>query len=240
MTSCFLLGGGWAAEAAQRLYGPFLDAAGGSRSVACVVLDEGDGPEQFLRWSGALQSVAPCAPFPVLVPLDGRLDVAQLGDADALLVCGGLTPAYADALAPAAAGVRDWLTTRSRPYAGFSAGAAVAAERAVVGGCLQGCVPVCPGDAGEDLDEVTVVDGLGLVPLAVDVHAAQWGTLGRLAAAVAAGTVGRGVALDEDTLLTVDGTRATVSGLGRAHVVEPAGSGVTVRSLGAGSGFSAG
>jgi cyanophycinase len=106
------------------------------------VLDEGDGPEQFLRSSGALQSVASCEPFPVLVPLGGTLEVALLGEADALLVCGGLTPAYGEALAPAAAAVRDWLAAGDRPYAGFSAGAAVAADRAVVGGWLDGGIPL--------------------------------------------------------------------------------------------------
>lgn len=38
----------------------------------------------------------------------------------------------------------------SRPYAGFSAGAAVAAERAVVGGWRLDGVRVCREDAGED------------------------------------------------------------------------------------------
>jgi cyanophycinase len=63
---------------------------------------------------------------------------------------------------------------------------------------------VCPEDAGEDLDVITVRPGLGLVPYAVDVHAAQWGTLGRLIHAVESGLVAEGWALDEGTLL-VDG-----------------------------------
>ncbi len=85
----------------------------------------------------------------------------------------------------------------------FSAGAAVAARRAVVGGWLVDGVPVCPDETGEDLDEVEVRAGLGLVPFAVDVHAAQWGTLPRLVSAVARGEVPYGVAVDENTLLTV-------------------------------------
>lgn len=237
MTTCFLIGGGWSSAAAPDVYGPFLEAAGTSPSVACVVLDEGDGPEQFLRWSGALQGVAACEPFPVLVPAGRTLDVAMLSDADALLVCGGLTPAYADALAPVAGAVRDWLEEGGRPYAGFSAGAAVAPGRALVGGWLSGGVPVCPADAAEDLEELGVVDGLGLVPFAVDVHAAQWGTLGRLVAAVGSGAVTSGVALDEDTLLTVTGAQMSVSGIGRAHLVDQAGDGVTVRPLALGSTF---
>lgn len=113
----------------------------------------------------------------------------------------------------------------------------VAARRALVGGWLDRGVPVCPDDAAEDLEEIEVRDGLGIVPYTVEVHAAQWGTLARLVAAVARGDAACGVALDENTLLSVssDG-RAVVAGAGRVHLVrgaEPAGS-VTVRAFGAG------
>lgn len=107
-------------------------------------------------------------------------------------MCGGLTPAYQEAFVADAAATSSLLAERDIPYAGFSAGAALAARDAVVGGWRADGVAVCPEDAGEDLDEVAVRPGLGLVPFAVDVHAAQWGTLPRLAAAVAAGRVERG------------------------------------------------
>lgn len=129
-----LIGGGWRPEGLPLTYGPFLEAAGRSPDIACVVLDEGDGEEQFRRWEAALTTITACTPAPVLVPLGGQLDVTALGGADGLLVCGGLTPAYADALAPVADQVRQWLADGDRPYAGFSAGAAVAASSAVVGG----------------------------------------------------------------------------------------------------------
>jgi cyanophycinase len=76
---------------------------------------------------------------------------------------------------------------------------------------------------------VEVRDGLGLVPFAVDVHAAQWGTLSRLVAAVDAGLVGEGVAIDEHTALVLssDGT-STVHGAGQVWRVEAAASGVGV------------
>lgn len=234
----FLIGGGWSEAARELVYGPFLAAAardGAEPTVACLVLDEGDGPEQFARWQGALEATGPCAPVPVLVPEGGRLDVGALPAADALLVCGGLTPAYAAALAPAAEALRGWLAEGRRPYAGFSAGAAVAAERAVVGGWLHEGRPVCPEDAAEDLEEVEPVTGLGFVPFAVDVHAAQWGTLGRLVAAVGAGLVPAGVALDEGALLSVRTGVAEVGGTGRAHLVQPAADGgAVVRSFAAG------
>lgn len=100
---------------------------------------------------------------------------------------------------------------------------------------------MCPEDTAEDLDEIAVRDGLGLVSFAVDAHAAQWGTLPRLIAAVTRHRLPHGVALDESTLVEVsaDG-RAHVSGLGRAHSVRPSGDdGVFVRSYGAGESFAA-
>jgi cyanophycinase len=241
-----LIGGGWDAGAAAAGYGGFLaEAAGVCRTapgaaacprIACVVLDEGDGERQFERWATAITAVAGCRPVPVLVPEGGRLDVSALGDAHGLLVCGGLTPGYADALAPAAADLREWLAA-GRPYAGFSAGAAIAARRAIVGGWREGTVPVCPQDAAEDLDQVTVVDGLGLLPLSVDVHAAQWGTLPRLLAALRSGAVPAGVALDENTALVIDGETATVRGIGAAHLAGKQAGGVVVRTLTAGATF---
>jgi cyanophycinase len=51
------------------------------------------------------------------------------------------------------------------------------------------------------LDNVDIRDGLGLVPFAVDVHAAQAGTLSRAVGAVAAGLAARAVAIDENTAL---------------------------------------
>lgn len=150
----------------------------------------------------------------------------------------GLTPAYQEALAECLERLPDLLAERGLPYAGFSAGAAVAARRAVVGGWLVDGVPVCPEETGEDLAEVEVRAGLGLVPFAVDVHAAQWGTLTRLITAVGRRQAPYGVAVDENTLLTVADDEARVSGAGRVHVARPApDGGVTVRAYGTGESF---
>ncbi|MGW2030381.1 hypothetical protein [Streptomyces sp. NPDC001761] len=238
----FLIGGGW--DNAE-VYEPFLRELGGERRVGCLVLDEGDGAAQFERYAAALGKAGPpCTPVPLLVPLGGRFEPeAVLDGIDGLLVCGGLTPAYLDALADCLERLPALLAARGMPYAGFSAGAAVAARRAVVGGWLLNGVPVCAEETGEDLAEIVVRPGLGLVPFAVDVHAAQWGTLARLVTAVARGDAPYGVAVDENTLLMVgveDG-EARVAGSGRAHVVRPADDGaVLVRAYGAGEGFGLG
>ncbi|WP_371669476.1 Type 1 glutamine amidotransferase-like domain-containing protein [Streptomyces sp. NBC_00289] len=248
----FLIGGGWDPAAAAAVYGPFLRAAGDAPRIGCVVVDEGDGAEQFARYEAVLRVVdADCAAVPLLVPLGKELgeqvdveavsyDVEAVSyDVDGVLVCGGLTPAYQEALR---GGLPRLLAARGIPYAGFSAGAAVAAERALVGGWLSDGVAVCPEDAAEDLEEVEVRAGLGLVPFAVDVHAAQWGTLPRLITAVARDALPHGVAIDENTVLDVDadGGLARVFGHGRAHSVRPApgaDGGVLVRSFRAGESF---
>lgn len=213
-SSVHLLGGGW--NAGAQMYGPFLDRAGSNPTIACVVLDEGDGPEQFARWEVVLRRTASCEPVPVLVALGGRLDVGALGDADGLLVCGGLTPAYADALVPVAGELLTWLA-QGRPYAGFSAGAAIAPSRALIGGWRHDGAPVCPEEAAEDIEEVTVRPGLGLVDVTVDVHCSQWGTLPRLKAALTTMTGVAGIGLDEDTAVHCYPDHTTVTGLGHAH-----------------------
>ncbi len=232
-----LIGGGW--TDAEAVYGPFLQATGPRPRIACVVIDEGDGAEQAARWQTALRQLTPCDPRPVLVPLGEQLDPDALTDVDGVLVCGGLTPAYADSLVPCADRIRE-LVSQGLPYAGFSAGAAVAAHKALVGGYLIGERPVCPEDAGEDLEAVTVVDGLGLFDLTLDVHAAQWGTIGRLMAAVATGLVPAGVGIDEDTALVIDADGTRVVGAGALHVVVPAPEGVVVQAVTAGSPLPAG
>jgi cyanophycinase len=230
MTSVLIGGGALPPSVAGSLYEPFLTAAGANPAVACLIVDEGDGLQQYARFSADLTSAAPCRPAPVLVPIGATLSMSALDGFSALLVCGGLTPAYATAVAPVVTDLREWLG-EGRPYAGFSAGSAIAASRAVVGGYRLVGRAVCPEDTAEDLDEITVVDGLGLVPFAVDVHAAQWGTLGRMCAVVAAGLVQSGVAIDEQAAVVASDGSYSVIGSGAAHVVTSAASGVSVRSI---------
>jgi cyanophycinase len=233
----FLIGGGWNTASVPTMYGPLLRAAGPTPTIACIVLDEGDGPAHFQRWDEALQAAGACTPTPVLVAQDDHLDVAALDGADGVLVCGGLIPAYAHALTPARDALRRWLGG-GRPFAGFSAGAAIAADAALVGGWRSGHVAVCPEDAGEDLDEVSVVPGIGLLPLTIDVHAAQWGTLTRLIEVVRRRSSHGGLAIDENTMLEVRRGRATVSGVGQVYLVTRSPTGVNVQILTSGEHFS--
>ena len=224
MSSVHLIGGGWEPDQYPAVYGQFLQeaataAAGAGRPgksiIACVVLDEGDGREQFARWATVLRTVGNCEPVPVLVSQEAPLHVSALGNADGLLVCGGLTPGYAAAIATAIPDILDWLLLGGRPYAGFSAGSSIAAASAIVGGWLRDGVPICPDEAAEDLTELTIVPGFGLVPFLVDVHCAQWGTLPRLIAAVQTVPGGTGVGVDENTVLVIGVEAAMVKGRGQ-------------------------
>jgi cyanophycinase len=239
--SLHLVGGGRDVGLSAVLYGPFVAEAtrlakgrhGGPPEVGLLVVHEVDDPEAGggdVTWfTEALRAGGPVRVRPLTAAEGSGLDPGQLQGLDALLVAGGLTPAYADALRPAAEAVRA-LVAGGAPYLGFSAGAAAAAGRALVGGYrLDGRV-VTAEDNGEECDELAVVDGLGLVAPAVDVHAAQWGTLSRLVAAVAAGLVEAGVAVDEGTVLILDGDAPPrVVGAGQVWWVDPDDEGVRVR-----------
>jgi len=219
----FLTGGG-----ADHAHLPFAEAvlAGGNTEVAVIVLDAGDAtdlrdPAASLERAGLRPEVHVVAP--------GR--APRVGDPAGVFVAGGLTPGYQAALCPDPS----WLP-RDAIYGGFSAGAAVAAEVALVGGWRSTGVPVCGEAAAEGLDEVEIRSGLALLEPIVDVHCAQWGTLGRLAEVVRGGDGRPGWGLDEDTTLELrDGVAVAVHGTGTAWRVEPAGDGVTVRPHRAGA-----
>src|ERR1700742_4823975 len=209
----FLIGGGREPDGVRAAHAPFAAAAGG-RPVVVYALDEGDGVDAA-RWEGQLGVAAR-----VVAVSAGRPPVPDdLDGAGGVYVAGGPEPGYPAGLV---AGGTAWLERAAElglPYAGYSAGAAIAAEQAILGGWRTGDVVVCAEEASEDLDQVGPVPGLGLVPGCVDVHAAQWGTLGR-AVAVVRGGVPRGVAIDEHTTLELDGGTVRVHGHGAVHRLE--------------------
>lgn len=216
-----LIGGGWDLEAQRACLTPFVSSAasragGRPPRVAFVWVDEGDGVNWGERWIELLRQVAELQPVDVAVPWHHPLAPSLVAGVDGLFVCGGLTPAYAESLAPAAGPIRAAVED-GLPYAGSSAGAAVAARDAVVGGYLDAGVVVCPADAAEDLDDVTVTPGLGLVDAMVDVHASAWGTLPRLATAMRQAGAPRGLGIDENTAWHVDAGHETVLGANAVH-----------------------
>ena len=133
-----------------------------------------------------------------------------------------MTPLYHAALCRDTAWV-DYVHQQGIPYGGTSAGAAIAAQRAVLGGWLashnQRVRPILFKGASEGLEPITVRSGLGFVPFAIDVHASQMGTLTRLIHAVSLELVSEGWAVDEDTLIVVHEDNTHLFGQGQAYHV---------------------
>jgi cyanophycinase len=234
--SVFLIGGGWSDEYAPVVFGPFLTECGQSAGrssprVRLVVMGtDRESLEYHERYVAALALAGTYELLVTRVPFGEACPAEALEDIDGLFVGGGPTPDYHQALTPLYPRIRD-LVTGGLPYAGFSAGAALAASMAIIGGWRVNGMAVCPEETNEDLGPVTVVPGIGLVEGAVDVHAAQWGTLGRLVAAVDAQLVKGGLAIDECTMLMIDGQHRTVAGAGRAWQVWPSADSVGVTAL---------
>jgi cyanophycinase len=234
----FLIGGGREAGAVLASHRPFVAALAGGGPVVALVLDAG-GEADPARWEGNLRAPGAADVRVVVVSPDRPPTPADLEGASGIYVAGGLTPGYQAALTAD----RAWLDAAAGlPYAGFSAGAAVAPRRALVGGWRARIgdteVAVCDDRAGEDLDLVEIRDGLGLTDVTVDVHAAQWGTLARLTHAVLAeGEGAEGWAIDEGTTLELAGGRpARVHGVGAAARVRAvAGGEAAVRFFAAGA-----
>lgn len=248
--SVHLVGGGYREGTEHEVYGPFVTEAlwraGDERPAVIAVLTvrQDADPSHADTLASALLKAASGRELDVASTVIDEAAVTDSGErmpeaaltvpggrlVDGILVGGGLTPAYLAALAPLAESIRRAVTA-GVPYLGFSAGAAIAPDRALVGGWRIGEVEVCAEDSGEDLDELTIEDGLGLIDVTVDVHAAQWGNLSRAIAAVDSGAVGEAVAIDEATVLTVGAGPLRAGGAGTVWVVTHDDRGVLVRSM---------
>jgi cyanophycinase len=235
----FLIGGGRDEAAVTASHESFARAAAEhSGPIAVLVLDAGADTD-VARWTAALALAGAGECRPVVISRTRTPRPEDVEGASGIYVAGGLTPEYQDALVVEGTSWLEAARERGIPYAGFSAGAAVAAERAVVGGWrarVNGrLVAVCDEDAGEELDLVEVREGLGLVPFHVDVHAAQWGTLTRLLHALVTDSAPAGAAIDEGTALELHEGTLRVYGTGLVYWAQrTAGAGPAVRFLAGG------
>lgn len=240
--SIHLVGGGRPSDPAETagLYVQFVGeaaarAAGSGRlvpriGVLAVVAEDETGADVVARWTAQLARAGASDPVVTAIAEGEQFDSSQLSLIDGLLVAGGLTPAYLEAVTPVIDEIR-LLVGDGLPYLGFSAGAMIAAEQAILGGWLIDGVPVCDHEVAEGLDEVTVLPGLGLVDVSIDVHAAQWGTLARIIAATEAGLVSAGVAIDEHTALIVGEDEFVVAGRGSVWQIDADDESVAVSRL---------
>lgn len=247
--SVHLVGGGRVLDAAVACYGQFVAecvrrAEATDRSVphiAVIVVAEADDLDVDVDWF--VQALTRCSPVEIValtaspgaaLTLAGGVAPTEAwwSDLDGLLVGGGVTPDYHRALLPHAGAVRAAVAD-GLPYAGFSAGAMIAPVRALLGGWRLGELPVTHEDNGEDLDPVTIVNGLGLLASTVEVHTAQWGTLSRLVAAVDAGEVAEGIAVDENTVVILAaGTDSSAPAAGSAAAGSATAGSATVAGVG--------
>lgn len=229
MIPVYLIGGGWNAKIFPHTYGRFLESAtkNDCRKIAIIVAEEDeDSHEQYLRFFKAFESIglAPTEASSLIVSKESPLSKKRLNEIKptGVFVCGGLTPAYFNALCIN----RSWLTylfENNIPYCGFSAGSSIASGKAIIGGWRreinERAVQITDENAGEDLDLLDVRKGLGLVDFAVDVHATQWGTFSRLVHAIDADFADEGWAIDENTMLEVIDKEVKVFGEGNAYQV---------------------
>ncbi|TFC19575.1 peptidase S51 [Cryobacterium algoritolerans] len=238
--SVHLVGGGWSPGHDAAVYGPFLveaTARGVAQGrtaprIAIIAVRDSDGAEHAANLVAAVGAAGDLEPKITALghgELAGPLAVSEV---DGIVIGGGLTPAYLAAVAPIAGEIRRQVAA-GIPYLGFSAGAMIAAERALIGGWRMGGVEVTAQDAAEGLDEVTIEPGIGLLDVTVEVHAAQWGTLSRLVAATEAGLIDGGLAIDESTALVVGVGALSVVGAGSVWRVSQADGGVLVSTFGA-------
>lgn len=240
--SVHLVGGGWSASNDGAVYAPFLAEAAeraalagfdGPPRIAVVVVRDGDGAEHADKLIAAASPGGAFEPVVSALGHDESATNAVLADVHGILIGGGLTPAYLETLRPIFGEIRRQIAS-GVPYLGFSAGSMIAAEHAVVGGWRIGGVEVSPEGGSEDLDEVTIENGIGLIDISVDVHAVQWGNLSRLIAATEAGLVAGGIAIDENTAFIVGEGALRAIGSGNVWQVLPTEAGVRVSSLAGG------
>ncbi|MBK8904394.1 MAG: hypothetical protein IPM53_24665 [Anaerolineaceae bacterium] len=225
----FLHGGGDNLDNRVDTFGRFVEVAtvNSCCNLALVVAeDEAQARESFEEYKNIFTSLpnAPAQIHPVLVSATQPLNRAQLENIQpsGVFVCGGVTPLYHQSLCLDTSWAK-YLLDAKIPYGGTSAGAAIVAQKAILGGWLatRNAEPraMLFKGASEGLDPITVQDGLGLVPFAIDVHASQMGTLTRLIHAVELGFVTEGWAIDENTVLQFEENEISIFGQGHAYRV---------------------
>ncbi|WP_443351271.1 Type 1 glutamine amidotransferase-like domain-containing protein [Brachybacterium tyrofermentans] len=217
-----LVGGGPDSLRSTDAVEPFLAhcARIGVRSVSVLLAGSAADADRFAPEYLAL--LAPLGVKTRVVALNdgkGGIDGELLARCDALVVGGGPTPLYLDALTTHAVVIRDAVRA-GVPYLGFSAGAMIAASDAIVGGFRHNGADICPQEWSEGLDELTMASGLGLVPWTIDAHAAQAGTVGRAHVASELAESRSALAIDEDTAVIVEEGMWRVAGSGQVWWID--------------------
>ncbi len=231
MSSVFLIGGGWNESVIDETYGLFIRKAtsANGRMIAIVLVaeDTDELPEMEAKYRHVfgLCGVQDQEMMFLLGTPQEPIDLNALTVArpTGVFVGGGLTPLYHQQLCSDLTWLA-YLKENNVPYAGFSAGAAIASEQAIVGGWQiqkQGpTLDILDEDFNEGLDLLEIRPGLGLNPFSVDVHASQWGTVTRLMHAVDLGLIQAGWAIDENTSIEYNEKEILIHGSGSVYNVQ--------------------
>src|SRR5690606_4095453 len=103
------------------------------RIAVLLVIDEASVDEGYPElYARLLEAVAPCEPIVTVAGPDSVFSASVLTDIDGLLIGGGVTPWYLDAVDPLVEEIR-LLVIDGLPYLGYSAGAMIAPDRAIIG-----------------------------------------------------------------------------------------------------------
>lgn len=228
----FLIGGGPSSAPAAALDAFVEQVRQRGPRIAVAFLAAADQTAHHV--AGYVDPILARMPDAIIEPLpldatdvDWPTDLEQLAG---LIVAGGWTPGYLDALVPHRELISQ-LVRGGTPYLGFSAGAMVVSKHAIAGGWRQQGRQIVPEMASEGLDELELRDGLRLIAPTIEAHADSHSTLGRAIAALELGKMNSVVALDDGVALLIDASsgRARVVGEGRATWLTRAGSSIDVR-----------
>src|SRR5687768_3959840 len=121
--SIHLIGGGQPDFFSPDIYGTFLEEAtaralGTGRELARIALVVVGGDDEYAAgYLSQLERTAPCDPVVNQVAEGATLSSTALTDIDGLLVCGGHTPSYLEAIGPVTNEIR-LLVSDGLPYAG--------------------------------------------------------------------------------------------------------------------------
>jgi cyanophycinase-like exopeptidase len=220
------MSGGWNKSVFSETYGSFIRAATEKSECKIVVVltpDIAQDAQNAIATYGIFSPLQDELSF-IIASKEEPLTRERLEEHQptGIVVWGGITANYWDALCVDKSWIK-FLQNQMIPYAGVSAGSQIASKWAIIDGWKieknDIKIPIAPENLSEGLDKLEIREGLSLFSQTIEVHATELGALPRLIHAVEHQKVYSGFAIDDDTLLHVDGKIARVYGLGHVYRV---------------------